>query len=289
MSRLARPLFLVPFLTLFAAAVIAPLGYALYLSLFTDKRDGLGFGGVQQVFSGLGNYLDVLSDSRFTSGLLIVAVFIVVYIPVMLGLALLFALLLDSALAVARRFFQLALFLPHAIPGSIAALLWTYLYVPGLSPVVALLRDAGIPLDFLSPGMVLPSIINIAVWEWTGYNMVIFYAALKTVPREVIEAATVDGAGGARIAWSVKLPMIRPAIGVALLFTTVGALQLFTEPLLLQSKASAVSSHYTPNMYIFDLAFVANDYGRATAASLLLAVLAGGLSWVVNRRRGVLR
>jgi multiple sugar transport system permease protein len=289
MSRLVKPLFLVPFFALFAAAVIAPLGYTLWLSLFTEKRSGLGFGGLDEVFSGVGNYLTVLNDERFTAGLLVVAVFIVVYIPLMLGLAMLFALLLDSALARARQFFQLALFLPHAVPGSIAALVWTYLYVPGLSPVVALLRDVGIPLDFLSPGMVLPSIINIAVWEWTGYNMVIFYAALKTIPKEVIEAATVDGAGGAWIALRIKLPMIRPALFVALLFTLVGALQLFTEPLLLQSKASAVSSHYTPNMYIFEAAFVANDYGRATAASLLLAVLAGGLSWLVSRRRGALR
>jgi hypothetical protein len=173
----------------FVAAMVAPIGYALYLSLWTERSSGLGFGGAHQVFDGIGNYSRALGDSAFRHGFLITAGYCALYIPVMLCLALGLALLLDSALARARRFFQLALFLPHAVPGLIAALVWTYLYTPGISPVVSALNSGGIHIDFLSSSVILPSVVNIAVWEWTGYNMVVFYAALQAVPREVIEAA----------------------------------------------------------------------------------------------------
>jgi multiple sugar transport system permease protein len=267
----------------FVAAMVAPIGYALYLSLWTERSSGLGFGGAHQVFDGIGNYSRALGDSAFRHGFLITAGYCALYIPVMLCLALGLALLLDSALARARRFFQLALFLPHAVPGLIAALVWTYLYTPGISPVVSALNSGGIHIDFLSSSVILPSVVNIAVWEWTGYNMVVFYAALQAVPREVIEAATVDGASGVRTALSVKVPMIRPALVLTGLFTVIGSLQLFTEPMTLRISSNAIVSTWTPNMYAYSAAFNRGDYGLAAAASVVLAVVAAVLSFAVTR------
>ncbi|MHA6763799.1 carbohydrate ABC transporter permease [Streptacidiphilus sp. PAMC 29251] len=279
----AATLLLAPFFLLFAAVIAAPVGYALYLSLWTEHSSGLGFGGAQRVFSGFANYSRVIKDSAFRNGFLITAEYCLLYIPLMLGASLGLALLIDSTLARARRFFQLALFLPHAVPGLVAALVWMYLYTPGISPVVGALGGAGVHVDLLSSGFTLPSIVNIAVWEWTGYNMVIFYAALQAIPGELLEAATIDGASAARTAWSIKLPLIRPSLVLTMLFTVIGSLQLFTEPMILHGSSASVISTWTPNMYAYSAAFDRNDYGLAAAASVLLALVAAALSFTVTR------
>ncbi|MFJ9695634.1 carbohydrate ABC transporter permease [Kitasatospora sp. NPDC101183] len=277
----AAAVLLAPFLILFTLCSLIPIGYAVHLSLYTEHHSGLGFGGSETVFTGLGNYTRALGDPAFRSSFLTSAGYCLLYIPLMTGLALALALLLDSGLARARRFFQLALFLPHAVPGVIAALVWTYLYTPGISPVIDLLNSAGAHPDPL--GSPLPAVVNIAVWEWTGYNMVIFYAALQAVPREVLEAAVVDGAGALRTAFSVKIPLIRASVVMVSLFTLIGSLQLFTEPMLLHDASPGVVSTWTPGMYAYSAAFGRNDYGLAASSSVLLALAAAVLSYLVTR------
>ncbi|MFH8748818.1 carbohydrate ABC transporter permease [Streptomyces rimosus] len=280
----AAAVLLTPFFALFTVVMVVPIGYAVWLSLFTEQQSGLGFGGTHTVFSGLGNYATALGDPAFRDGFLVLLGYCALYLPLLLTGALTLALLLDSALARARRFFQLALFLPHAVPGIIAALIWVYLYTPQLSPVVAAMESGGLGFDFLSPSGALPSVVNIALWEWLGYNMVIFYAALQAIDRSVIEAATVDGAGAWRVATAVKLPLIRSSLVMVALFTVIGSLQLFTEPLILnQGSGSAVTSSWTPNMYAYTAAFARNDYGLAAASSVLLALAAALLSFCVTR------
>ncbi|MET9000246.1 sugar ABC transporter permease [Amycolatopsis sp. NPDC004169] len=266
-----------PFAVLLTATVLVPIAYALYLSLFTDRLSGLGFSGPTQAFIAFGNYTDVLTDSAFHTSLGNVALFVLVHIPVMLGLALLLALLIDSAVVRLKRVWSLAVFLPYAVPTVITGLVWAYLYSPH-SGLTALL-----PFDPLGKTGILPSIVNIATWQWVGYNMIIFYTALQAVPRDVLEAARADGAGGLRTAWSVKVPMIRPTMFVALVFTVIGSLQLFTEPLVLRGFTGSVTSTWSPSLYVYEAAFIANDYGRAAAASVLLALVSALLSALVMR------
>ena len=281
-GRVAAPaLLLTPFFVLFTAVMLVPIGYAAYLSLYTEHRSGLGFGGSERVFTGFGNYTRALGDRAYRTGFVNIGEYCLLYIPVMLLLSLLVALLLDSVLARAKRFFQLALFLPHAVPGIIAALIWTYLYTPGISPVIGTLDSAGAHLDML--GHPLPAVVNMAVWEWTGYNMVIFYAALQAIPREVQEAALMDGAGPLRTALSIKIPLIRASITMVGMFTVIGSLQLFTEPMILHGTAPAVISSWTPNMYAYSAAFERNDYGLAAASSVLLALAAAAVSFVITQ------
>ncbi|MEU7606819.1 sugar ABC transporter permease [Streptomyces sp. NPDC041003] len=281
--RGAATLFLAPFFALFAVVTVAPVVYAGWMSLYREQSSGLGFGGVERTFAGLANYSAVLADPAFRTSFLNVAAYCLAYIPVMIGGALGLALLVDSAYARARRFFQLAFFLPHAVPGLIAAIIWIYLYTPGLSPVIEWIDGAGGSWNFFSPGNSLSSMVNIAVWQWVGYNMVIFFAALQAVPREVIEAATVDGAGAWRLALGIKVPIIHSSVVMTVLFTCVGAVQLFTEPELLSEKAQALGNDWSPTMYIVSKAFTDQDYASAAAASLLLAVVAGALSYAVTR------
>lgn len=279
----APAILLAPFFVLFTVTMLVPLGYAVWLSFFQERRSGLGFGDAQVVFSGLANYVEALTSTEYRAGFVVLAFYCLFYIPIMGGLALLFALLLDSTLAVATKFFQVALFLPHAVPNIIAAIIWVYLYTPGLSPVLELLSGAGITLNLLGTTWVLPSIVNIAVWEWTGYNVIIFYTALQAIDRSILEAARIDGTNGFKTALHIKIPLIRSAVGVVLMFTVIGSLQLFTEPLILAQATSAVNSTYTPNMFAYEAAFGRNDYGLAAAASVMLAIFSAGLSFVVTR------
>jgi multiple sugar transport system permease protein len=181
-------LFLLPFLTLFVIFFLITLGYALWISLFADRLVG------GQVFIGLQNYLHVLQDGAFWEGVRRVGLFMLVQVPVMLILALIFALLLDSGLTRGRTLFRLGFFLPYAIPSVVSALLWGYLYSPDLGPLAQLASLLHLPAPgFLTEAGMLPSLGNIVTWQWTGYNMIIMYAALQAIPSELYEAARLDG------------------------------------------------------------------------------------------------
>lgn len=272
-----------PFFLLMVTVFLIPVGTAVRLSFFSDDQPGLGFGPERTVFVGMRSYAAVLTDPTFLSGLGTVVLYCVIYIPLMVIGALALALLLDSGVVRLRSWAQLGLFLPHAVPGIIAAVIWLYLYTPGLSPVVDLLGKADITIDFLGVHTVVPSIVNIALWSNLGYNMVVFYAALQAVPREVIEASVVDGAGPVRTALQIKTPLVRSSVVMVAMFTLIFALQLFTEPMLLSQSTPMISSRFSPSMYIYDAAFTRNNYGLAAAASVVLLVCTIALSYGVTR------
>ncbi|MGY0489194.1 carbohydrate ABC transporter permease [Streptomyces sp. WG-D5] len=279
----AAGVLMTPFFVLLGLIFLAPVATAVWLSLFSDDQPGLGFGAERTVFVGLRSYAAVLSDPTFLSGLGTVALYCVIYIPLMVIGSLALALLLDSGVVRLRSWAQLGLFLPHAVPGIIAALIWLYLYTPGISPVIEALGKADITVDFLGLHTTLPSIVNIALWSNLGYNMVVFYAALQAVPREVLEASVVDGAGPVRTALQVKAPLVRSSIVMVAMFTLIWALQLFTEPMLLHQSSQMINSRFSPSMYIYDAAFSRNNYSLAAAASVVLLVITIAVSYGVTR------
>jgi multiple sugar transport system permease protein len=285
-------LFLMPFGLLFILFFIAPIVYAIYQSLFRSQRSGLGLGAAIVSFNGLANFADVLHDSNFSSGVGRVLLYGIVQVPVMLGLALILALFLDSAAARFKPFFRLAFFVPYAVPGIIAALLWGYLYDPALSPFVKGVQALGLPRpDFLGAGSVLWSIANIATWTYTGYNMLIIFAALQAIPTELYESARIDGGSGWYIAWHIKIPLVVPALVLTCIFSIIGTLQLFGEPQVLSAISNNISSSYTPVLYAYNTAFNYNNYNYAAALSVVLAlvicVLTFGFLRVTQRQAGV--
>src|SRR5712692_5549285 len=226
LQRVGIPyLFLVPFLILFCLFFILPLGYALGISLFADRLVG------GTVFVGSQNYLQAFQDSSFWEGVRHMFLFMVVQVPVMLCLALTFALLLDSGVTKLRTLFRLGFFLPYAIPSVVSALLWGYLYSPSFGPFAQIASYLHLPAPgFLTDSGMLASIGNIVTWQWTGYNMIILYAALQAIPPELYEAALVDGATGWKVARYIKIPLIAPALVLTCVFSIIGSLQLFNEP-----------------------------------------------------------
>ena len=277
--------FVAPFLVAFAALFLLPLFYAGYLSLFRERM----IGGT--AFVGVDNYVRAFGDERLLGGILTVAQFFLLQVPVMLGLAVAAALAIDSGLLRFAKVFRIGIFVPYAVPGVVATLMWGYLYGPDFGPFAQLADALGVAApDFLSPGAVLGSTANIVTWEFTGYNMIILYAALRTIPTELYEAAAVDGAGAWRIAWSIKIPAMRPALMLCLIFSVIGSFQLFTEPQLLQRLTpSAIDSAFTPNLYAQTLAFTSQDVNYAAAVSFLLGlviVIAFYAVLLVTRRGG---
>ncbi|MEV7085782.1 sugar ABC transporter permease [Streptomyces sp. NPDC093085] len=279
----AAGVLMTPFFALLVTVFLIPVLTAAWLSFFSEDHPGLGFAERRTVFVGLRSYAAVLTDPTFLGSLGTVVLYSAIYIPLLVIGSLVLALLLDSGVVRLRSWAQLALFLPHAVPGIIAALIWLYLYTPGISPVIALFARGDITIDFLGYHTVLPSIVNIALWSNIGYNMVVFYAALQAVPREIIEASVVDGAGPVRTALQVKTPLVRSSIVMVAMFTLIFALQLFTEPMLMSWSTPMINARFSPSMYIYDAAFTRNNYSLAAAASVILLLFTIALSYGVTR------
>jgi multiple sugar transport system permease protein len=268
--------FLAPFALLFAVFYLLPVFYALYQSFFTIRRHG-AFGPPINVFGGLSQYQRVFHDTDFWTSILRVIAFFFAQVPIMLGLALVFALLLDSPSVKGKKFFRISFFAPYAVPGVIAAIMWGFLYAPNLSPF-----PLASHINFLGPGLVLFAIANVVTWVYCGYNMLVIYSALQAISHEIYEAARMDGAGQFRIAWSIKIPIVLPAIILTGVFSIIGTLQLFNEPTVFRSLTSAVSNVYTPNMVVLATANVPN-YNLAAAFSVVLALATFALSFLFLR------
>ncbi|HWS35111.1 MAG TPA: sugar ABC transporter permease, partial [Actinoplanes sp.] len=210
-------LFVLPFVVLLVAFLLLPMAYAFKISMY---RSTLIEG---EVFALFDNYQQAIDDPLVREGVVRVLVFGLIQTPVMIGIALVAALLIDATTSRFSRIFRLAAFVPYAVPVVIGTLMWGFLYSDSIGPFSAL------GIDFVSSSTVLASLGNIVTWQWAGYNMIVLYAALQGLPREIYESARIDGAGEVQIALRIKTPMISSALILATLFTIMGTLQFFTE------------------------------------------------------------
>ncbi|MEU8104665.1 sugar ABC transporter permease [Nonomuraea muscovyensis] len=278
-------LFLAPAMILFALFMVVPIGYTVHLSLHRTKVSGLGLGkgARKEVFVGLDNYVAAVGDGELWAGWLRVLGYGVLVLVVMLGLALLFALMLDTARVRLARFARIAIFLPFAVPGVAAGLMWGFLYLPSLSPFHELFGA-----DLLSRTTVVYSMANIAVWGGTGFNMLVLYTNLRAVPQSLYEAARIDGASELQIALRVKIPILAPAIILTTVFSVIATVQVFTEPSTLRPLSNTISSTWSPLMKVYRDAFVTGDLYSAAATAIVIAgvslVLSFGFLRVVRDR-----
>ncbi|GAA2314247.1 sugar ABC transporter permease [Streptomyces hawaiiensis] len=277
-------LFALPFLLGFLATYVVPIGYAFSQSLYEKKSSGLGFGPTRVVFTGFANFSSVLADGAFWSSMVRTLAFGTVQLTVMLGLSLLLALLLDGVAARAVRFFRAALLIPYVVPAVVSTVMWLFLYSPTGSPLIDMAHGVGTDIDFFGGLNTYLSLGNLLTWQGVGFNMILISAALQALPRELYEAARLDGAREWRIAWSVKIPNITGILVLTGMFSLIGRLQLFAEPLLLRQIApESINTDFTPMMEIYDKAFKTGNYQYAAAESLVLAVVTGIIAFVFYR------
>lgn len=291
--RLAPYVFLAPALLFFVIFLLLPIGYAVWLSLRATKIEGGGILGRRvERFVGLDNYAASLSDPELYGALGRMLIYGCIVVPVMLGLALLFALLLDAPAVRLRSFSRIAIFLPYAVPGVIASLLWGFLYLPGVSPIRAAFEAVGLTApDFFTPSSIFFSVSNIAIWGGVGFNMIVLYTSLRSLPAELYDSARIDGCSETQIALRIKIPLVTPALVMTAIFSLIATLQVFSEPQTLTPLTNVISTTWMPLMKVYRDAFVTNDIYSAAATSVVLAaatlvVSLGVLTFLQNRAFG---
>lgn len=269
--RLTPYLFLAPALLLFLVFTGYPIVSSLLLS-FQTMENGT------YVFSGFSNYTRLMQDTVFFEALKNTFIFFIIQVPIMLGLALILANALNSKLLKFRGFFRVGFFMPAVTSLVAYAILFSIM-----------LQDAGLINQFLSffgvdqikwlsdPFWAKVSIIMSMTWRWTGYNMVIYLAAMQNIPDELYEASSLDGAGKVRQFLSITVPQLKPVILFTAIISTISTLQLFDEPFNL-TKGGPADATLTLGLYIYRVGFSYFEFGYASAIAYVIVLIVAVLS-----------
>jgi multiple sugar transport system permease protein len=257
-----------PAFVLLAGVAVAPVLAALWLSL---HRSILVFH--ERRFVGLLNYAFLLSDARFWNALGTTAYFTLVAVGVEVLLGLPLALLLQRSGGV----FRAAMLLPWAVPTAVSARLWAWLF----NPQYGLLHRILPAVDWLgSPRVALHAAILVDVWKTTPFVALLLLAGLQSIPDDVVKAARIDGAGPARIFRSITLPLLKPALLLALLFRSLDAFRVF-DAIYVLTEGGPGNSTETLSIYAYKTLLRAGDfgYGSALAVATFLCVACIGLGF----------
>lgn len=273
---------LAPVQLLLLCVVILPALYVVWLSFHLSS-----FGQAPE-FVGWQNYLRVLSDPAFRSAMWNTVIIVVVAVHLEMLVALGMALLFNSGVKF-RRFLLVAVLAPYAVSEVVAVAMWRFLFDLDIGPVTLALQALGLPVLEWSyePSHAMIMIILLTIWMHLPFTFVILYAARLALPADLYEAARIDGATRLQCFWRVTLPLMGPAIIVALLFRYIFAFRMFSEVWLLTGGGPARSTEVVA-VYLYQEAFSYNAFGTASATALLMViaslVLASGYIWLLRRQ-----
>jgi cellobiose transport system permease protein len=286
-NKVSPYLFVAPFFVLFAAIGVFPLLYTAYVSLFDWE-----LGADDPKFVGADNYMTLLGDSQFWNALFnTFSIFLLSTIPQLI-IAVLLASLLSANLR-GKTGWRMGVLLPYVASMVALTIIFGNLFGPQYGLVNDVLTTVGLPaIDWqastFGSHVAIASMVN---WRWTGYNALIVLAAMLAIPREVTEAAVVDGAGPIRRFFSITLPMLKPTLIFVIVTSTIGGLQIFTEPLLFApaggSGGGSVHQYQTVVLYMYQSAFQQFDLGYASTIAwmlFLIVILVAGLNFWLTRK-----
>ncbi|WP_107307729.1 carbohydrate ABC transporter permease [Streptomyces scabiei] len=272
--------FVAAYVLLLIAFGILPTGYAVYFA-FTDA------GGR---FTGFTNFLTTAQDFRFADAVGHAAVYLVLWlvslVVFVVGLALLLHRMASGPAGQALRFLY---YIPGALAGAASVLVWLFMLDPTVSPVSSLLALLGFDTfgEVIAPGNLALLFTVIAFWTGAGGWIVVMYGALNNIPRDVMEAAHIDGAGAWQTAWHVQIPMLRKWIVYMVILAFAGGAQLFVEPQLLSLASVGVAGRdYSLNQLTYDFAFQMNNVNGAAAVSVELLVVSVSAAALFVARSG---
>ncbi|HKE48974.1 MAG TPA: sugar ABC transporter permease [Rhodanobacteraceae bacterium] len=272
-ERRAAWTFVAPALVVIGAFFLVPVVAAFALSLTDFDLYALAdLRNLRVVW--LGNYIDILRTPLFWKSLGNTFYFVLAGVPLSIAVSLGAALLLDSKLARFKDFFRTALFAPVVTTVVAVAVIWRYLFHTRYGLINFALAKFGIaPIDWLGdPHWSMPAIILFAVWKNFGYNMIILLAALQGIPRDLYEAAHIDGASLWQRLRHITLPMLRPALLLVAIITVSGYFQLFAEPYVM-TQGNPLQSTVSVLYFMYDEGFKWWSLGRASAVAFLLFIL----------------
>jgi multiple sugar transport system permease protein len=279
---------LFPYLILLLIGGIIPIGYALWISFQQSptllEPDKTGFGG-------LSAYVKAVSDFRFLKSFEDIFSVLIVWLPIMIVAIVGLALLVHASPGRFGSVMRFIYYIPGALGGVANLMLWVYLLNPGQSPISGFLSSLGfttIKQVVATPGDLPVILAAMLLLQGLGQWIVTVNGGLNSIPDEVLEAASLDGANALQLAWHVKLPMIRQWIGYAALLNLAYGFQLFLEPYLLNQVASgALPAEYTPTQLGYWFAFVGNDFPTAAAMSVIIVIITLAIGLVVVFRSGL--
>lgn len=272
--------FILPNFIGFLFLVLIPSLCAIVMSFC--NWTGAGF----KAFVGLRNYELMLNNSNFRISFGHSMIYAAATVPCTLVIALLIAMLLNRPIK-GVGLFRAIYFWPYVTAVVALAAVWSMLFNPNMGLVNSILSSLGVPGEKLprwlaSTIWVLPTIILAQVWKGAGYYMVIFLAGLQGIPRELYEAARVDGASGWRCFWNVTLPMLSPTIFFVLIMLTIGAFQVY-EIVEVMTKGGPGRASMVLSMHIYNSAFVDNKFGYACAVSMVLFAIVATITFIQFR------
>jgi multiple sugar transport system permease protein len=275
--------FAAPFVILFGVFLALPILASFVLSFSSfglrDFQNPLGAS-----FVGLDNYARLLSDAKFWKALGNTAYFVLVGVPLTLGIGLLIASAVSRGITRFRTAFRVGYYLPVITSIVAIAVVWRFLLNPDIGLINVLLRNIGIdgPDWLASRTLAMPSIIAMAVWRNLGFAMVVFIAGLQAIPAMLYEAAAIDGAGRWQAFRHVTLPMLRPTILFMLVITTIGYLQLFEEPFVM-TDGGPLDATLSVTMYMYQQGFEFFKQGYASAVAYVLFVIVAVIAFLQFR------
>lgn len=285
--RYSPYLYIAPFFLIFGIFGLYPMLRTAWMSL--HDWDMIG----DRTFIGFDNYTRLLTDEYFWNALInTFGIFVLSTVPQLL-LALFLANLLNRTLLRAKTFFRLAIFVPNVVSVAAVAIVFGMLFQREYGLVNWLLGFVGIDqIDWdgqtWSSWTAIASMVN---WRWTGYNTLILLAGMQAIPRDLYEAAEIDGAGQWRQFWRITLPLLRPTFIFVVILSTIGGMQLFTEPLLFANGnviGGTQRDFQTLAMYMYEMGITnlnSAGYGAAVAWALFMIIgLMSLLNFVLVRR-----
>ena len=274
--------FISPFYILFGLFLAGPALFAIVLSC--TQWDSVN--PIQWI--GLRNYSRLLSDSSFLLAVRNTLWYMVSGLIVGCPLALVLAVILNSDMVHGKRLLRTAYFMPIVTSTVVIAVMFTLIYDPNYGPISFVMQSMGLPtIDFLGdPSWSKVAIIGLLIWRWLGYNMVYFLAGLQSVPRELQEAAWIDGANRWQAFFHVTLPQLRPIIAFVAVVVLIGSAQVFDEPFIL-TKGGPADSSLSLVEYLYRVGFQFLQLGYASAVGVLLFVVLFALSLGQMRLLGV--
>ena len=267
-------LFIAPALILLGIFMIYPIIWSLWMSFQTGRGMNFSFGG-------LANIQRLFADTVFLRALGNTMIFLVVQVPIMIILALLFAVALNDTKLWGRSFFRTAIFLPCVTSLVAYAVLFKSMF-SAEGVVNATLVGLGLdPVPWLTDPFWAKVLIIMAItWRWTGYNMIFYLAALQNVDRSIYEAARIDGVPPWARFLYITLPMLKPVILFTTVISTIGTLQLFDEPFNI-TQGGPSQATLTLSYYLYDLTFrFMPSFGYSATVSWVIVVLVGILTFV---------
>lgn len=281
--RWAPYVFISPFFVLFGVFGVFPLLFSLYLA-FQSWEPTSGVAAMQ--FVGLDNFVFAFGDEWFWKSLkntlwLAVATGVpqhLVAIPLAVFIHTSFKKLRDGMVG--------AYFLPYITSTVAIAIMFSSLFSRDYGLVNSALGLLGVPpIDWLNrPEWLKPAVGLIIFWRYLGFNVVLYLAALQTIPKDLYEAATMDGAGKLQQFFHITLPSLKPMIYFGVMLSVIGGLQIFEEPFILTNgKGGADQAAMTSAVYLYRMAFDFNDFGGSSAMSWILFAVVALLTWLTNR------